>query len=187
MIRIKTYNELFGFGSMPYDDLCNRFFKELVDNIHNIKVGKFSDYRREATIARNSKNINEDREYKTKRIDFNHKIEDINSNQKSKDIFKINNNTKVEVVKNYSKHRFGSKVLGSVNQNIYSLSINGKHFVSDVRGKEGKSLVSLNIVKKYWDFLSDVSTLQENLKKKLISKYQYEFELDRIKLKYLKM
>ena len=62
--------------------------------------------------------------------------------------------------------------------------INGKHFIGDVRGEEGKMLVNPKLAEMYWNFLTDVVDLQEKYQKRLVSDSQRDSELSKVKTKY---
>lgn len=102
----------------------------------------------------------------------------------AKELKKSKSPIKIAVIKNHSRHRFSSKLLGGGSESSYSLSINGKHFIGDKRGSEGKMLVSPSIVKKYWNFLDDICKLQDKFERELIDNSEYKSELSKIKKKY---
>ena len=200
-MRIIKYNEfvneIFGFGKLKYDDLAKSTLSKLLDNINNVEVHKFADYKREVTISlENEKSDNskekidslqerrvEGLKKSVSSIPFNPK-KNVRDIIKSVDYSKV---TKIEVMKNYSKHRTSSKMFGVFDENTYTLSINGKHFVSDIRGEEGKSLVSNKITKLFWNLLTELEELQANLKKKLIEKDEYDTKVSELKNKYSKL
>lgn len=93
--------------------------------------------------------------------------------------------TYVSVMKIQSGHRFSSKFLGATKEDSYSLSINGKHFVSDVKGKEGQKLVNPKITEMYWNFLTELGKLQDRRKRNDIkTNSEYDSEVDKLKNKY---
>ena len=200
-MRIIKYNEfvneIFGFGKLKYDDLAKSTLSKLLDNINNVEVHKFADYKREVTISLENEKSDNSKEkidsLKERRVEgLKKSVSSIPFNPKKnvRDIIKsidYSKVTKIEVMKNYSKHRTSSKMFGVFDENTYTLSINGKHFVSDIRGEEGKSLVSNKITKLFWNLLTELEELQANLKKKLIEKDEYDTKVSELKNKYSKL
>ena len=172
MINILTVNEFFVFGKpLPYDGLAKKTFSQLLDCLDSIEVRKFADDKREVTFTPKTKN-----ESVSSRSN--------NLRKEDKIIDKKSDQVKIEVMRNYSRHRFSSKLLGKTKQDSYALAINGKHLIKDERGDEGKSLVSNNIIESYWNLLTDVNTIQDDLKRRLIDKEDYQSKLSDIKRKY---
>lgn len=93
-------------------------------------------------------------------------------------------NIDIAVIKNYSKHRTSSKIWGNRKENDYSLAINGKHLISDIRGQEGKTLVSPKIIQIFWSFLSELSEIQDKYKRGLIDESEYDSAISGVKSKY---
>jgi hypothetical protein len=186
-------NELFGFGKKyEFDSKAIEVFQDLLENIDKIEVQKFADYRREVTLTKKKEeqdsSIESSGEVKEARImrfpKSQTKITKVGKvESKNKQNTQIDD-TDVAVLKNYSKHRKSSKIWGSFKENSYSLVINGKHFIGDVRGEEGKMLVNPKLTEMYWNFLSDVANLQEKYQKRLVSDSQRDSELSKIKTKY---
>ncbi len=201
-------NELFGFGKSKYDDIAKSNFNKLLDNLDKVQVQKYADYKREVII-----DLKKDETKSESEVNNKEKVPPVSGESEREnskveerkviglkkqggeytppksihDVIKkpdYTNQTKIEVMKNYSKHRLSSKIFGKGDQNTYSLAINGKHFVSDVRGEEGKSLVSDNISKLFWNLLSELSTIQEDFRKKLIDENEYKKKISDIKTKY---
>lgn len=179
------------FESYEYDGIAKSTFSKLLSNIEDLEVRKFSDNRREVTIKKNKdKDIKEsiDPNYRIKRRELkNPEKKEIITKDKETTFKSMNSpdeDINVIVMKNHSKHRFSSKLFGVLNQDSYSLSINGKHFVSDVRGKEGKMLVDPSIAKIYWNFLTDLHNIQDKYKRGLIDSDSYDTSLSKIKSKY---
>ena len=208
-MKIERYNEfivneIFGFGKpLQYDNVAKDNFKKLLDDLDNVKVVKYADYKREVVL-----NLKEEESRET-----NRKIDNSTSEGESKNIkegqvvgLKKKNTsvsytpqtslhdaikkpdysklTKIEVMKNYSKHRISSKIFGVGKEDSYSLAINGKHFISDIRGEEGKILVSNKLTKLFWDLLSELWILQEDLRKNLIKEPDYKKKVSELKNKY---
>jgi hypothetical protein len=193
-------NELFDFLSKKYefDSRAKEVFKKLLDNIDNLEVQEFADYRREVTLKENSKETSSEqekeervevKENRTMRVPRGQKVTQTSQTVTGetpsfKQKYKQGGNIKVAVMKNYSKHRTSSKIWGSGKENTFSLSINNQHFISNERGKEGSILVNPKIVLMYWNFLSDVGNAQLKYKKRNMSESEYDSEIDRIKSKY---
>lgn len=93
-------------------------------------------------------------------------------------------NIDIAVIKNYSKHRNSSKIWGNRKENDYSLVINGKHLISDIRGQEGKTLVSPKIIQIFWSFLSELSEIQDKYKRGLIDESEYDSAISSVRSKY---
>lgn len=183
-------NELFGFGKKyEFDSKAIEVFQDLLENIKNIEVQKFADYRREVTLTKKKEESieksDEVKEARIMRVPKSQtkitKVGKIESKDKQNTPIDV---TDVAVLKNYSKHRKSSKIWGTFKENSYSLVINGKHFISDVRGEEGKMLVNPKLAEMYWNFLTDVVNLQEKYQKRLVSDSQRDSELSKIKTKY---
>lgn len=187
-------NELFGFGKKyEFDSKAIEVFQDLLENIKNIEVQKFADYRREVTLTKKKEEEQESSIDKSDEVKEARIMRVPKSQTKITKVGKIESKNKqntpidvtdVAVLKNYSKHRKSSKMWGSFKENSYSLVINGKHFISDVRGEEGKMLVNPKLAEMYWNFLSDVANLQEKYQKRLVSDSQRDSELSKIKTKY---
>lgn len=92
--------------------------------------------------------------------------------------------TEVVAMKGQSGHRLFTKLLGKTKEDYYSISINGKHFVSDAKGKEGQPLVNPKISEMYYNFLDEIGKLQEKAKRNLIDLNDYDNSLNKIKTKY---
>lgn len=211
ILNFKEYstNELFGFLGKKYefDSRAKEVFKKLLDNIDNLEVLEFADYRREVSLKEVDKQDKKDNE-KESQDEIHDDVELKESREmrvpRGKKVVKTqttstsdeksfkkkynggSNNIDVAVMKNYSKHRNSSKVWGTKKENSYSLSINNQHFISDERGKEGQLLVNPKIVEMYWNFLSDIGNAQIKYKKRNITEEQYDSELNKIKDKYSK-
>jgi hypothetical protein len=199
-------NELFDFLSKKYefDSRAKEVFKKLLDNIDNLEVQEFADYRREVSLSVNPKEESKEvkkkegieevevKEARTMRVPRGQKVTQTSQTSQTvtgetpsfKQKYKQGGDIKVTVMKNYSKHRTSSKIWGSGKENTFSLAINNQHFISDERGKEGKLLVNPKIVVMYWNFLSDIGNVQAKYKKRNISESEYDSEIDRIKSKY---
>lgn len=150
------------------------------------------------SVEKNKSNIDEvDDEFIDENVDPNYRIKRRQlKNPERKEIvskeeedFKSKNkpsskNIEISVMKKHSKHRFSSKFWGSRKENDYSLAINGKHFISDIRGEEGKTLVGPKLVQLYWNFLSELSEIQDRYKRGLINESGYDSEIQKIKSKY---
>jgi hypothetical protein len=53
-------NEIFGIGKpLPYDGIAKENFKKLLDNLEDVKVNKYADYKREVLINLKSKKSEE--------------------------------------------------------------------------------------------------------------------------------
>jgi hypothetical protein len=181
-------NELFGFGKKyEFDSKAIEVFQDLLENIEDIEVQKFADYRREVVLTK-KKNVEEDstevKESRIMRVPNSKTKFSQTSSSSFKTKYKQSDDVDVAVLKNYSKHRKSSKIWGSFRENSYSLMINGKHFISDIRGEEGKMLVNPKLSEMYWNFLTEVADLQEKYKKRLVTDSQYDSELGKIKTKY---
>lgn len=185
-------NEIFGIGKpLPYDGIAKENFKKLLDNLEDVKVNKYADYKREVLINLKSKKSEEtnDKVQEGQVVGLKKKNTSVSYSPQTSihDAIKksdYSNVTKIEIMKNYSKHRMSSKIFGVGKEDTYSLSINGKHFISDVRGEEGKVLVSNKISKAFWELLSELSVIQEDFRKKLIKEDVYEKKLSDLKNKY---
>lgn len=90
----------------------------------------------------------------------------------------------IAVMKGYSGHRTSSKFWGATKEDSYSLSINGKHFVSNVKGKEGEPLVNPKIAEMYYNFMTEIGNIQTKRKRNLMDESEYNSELSKIKTKY---
>lgn len=181
-------NELFGFGKKyEFDSKAIEVFQDLLENIEDIEVQKFADYRREVVLTK-KKNVEEDstevKESRIMRVPNSKTKFSQTSSSSFKTKYKQSDDVDVAVLKNYSKHRKSSKIWGSFRENSYSLMINGKHFISDIRGEEGKMLVNPKLSEMYWNFLTEVADLQDKYKKRLVTDSQYDSELGKIKTKY---
>lgn len=141
------------------DEVDNEFIDENVDPNYRIKRRQLKNPERKEIVSK------EEDDFKSKNKPSSKNIE-------------------ISVMKNHSKHRFSSKFWGSIKENDYSLAINGKHFISDVRGEEGKTLVSPKLVQLYWGFLSELSEIQDRYKRGLINESGYDSEIQKIKSKY---
>lgn len=192
LLRFDEYstNEIFGFLNKKYefDSRAKEVFKELLNNIQGLEVQEFSDYRREVTLKeKDQKDSDEFLESRNMRVPRDEKVIKTQTTSKELPSFKQkykHGDIDVAVMKNYSKHRLSSKILGNGKQNSYSLSINNQHFISDERGKEGQFLVNPKISEMYWNFLSDIGNAQEKYKKRNLRESEYDSELSRIKSKY---
>jgi hypothetical protein len=171
---------------LRYDDVAKENLKKLLDNLENVKVIKFADYKRSVEISNTNDKVEERKviglKKKNQSVNFDPKNAVSNSIKKPD----YSKSTKIEVMKNYSKHRVSSKIFGVGKEDSYSLSINGKHFVSDIRGEEGKTLVSNKITKAFWEILSELSTLQEDKRKNIISEEEYNDSVTELKNKWFK-
>ena len=87
-------------------------------------------------------------------------------------------------MKGYSGHRTSSKFWGATKEDSYSLSINGKHFVGNVKGKEGEPLVNPKIAEMYYNFMTEIGNIQTKRKRNLMDESEYNSELSKIKTKY---
>lgn len=184
---IYKYNELFNFSKpLRYDDVAKENLKKLLDNLENVKIVKFADYKRSVEISNTNDKVEERKviglKKKNQSVNFDPKNAVSNSIKKPD----YSKSTKIEVMKNYSKHRVSSKVFGVGKEDSYSLAINGKHFISDIRGEEGKTLVSNKITKAFWEILSELSTLQEDKRKNIISEEEYNDSVTELKNKWFK-
>lgn len=184
---IYKYNELFNFSKpLRYDDVAKENLKKLLDNLENVKVIKFADYKRSVEISNSNDKVEERKviglKKKNQSVNFDPKNAVSNSIKKPD----YSKSTKIEVMKNYSKHRVSSKIFGVGKEDSYSLAINGKHFISDIRGEEGKTLVSNKITKAFWEILSELSTLQEDKRKNIISEEEYNDSVTELKNKWNK-
>lgn len=184
---IYKYNELFNFSKpLRYDDVAKENLKKLLDNLESVKVIKFADYKRSVEISNSNDKVEERKVIGLKRknqsVNFDPKNAVSNSIKKPD----YSKSTKIEVMKNYSKHRVSSKIFGVGKEDSYSLAINGKHFISDIRGEEGKNLVSNKITKAFWEILSELSTLQEDKRKNIISEEEYNDSVTELKNKWNK-
>lgn len=185
-------NEIFGIGKpLPYDGIAKENFKKLLDNLEDVKVNKYADYKREVLINLKSKKSEEtgDKVQEGQVVGLKKKNTSVSYKPQTSIHDAINksdysNVTKIEIMKNYSKHRKSSKVFGVGKEDTYSLSINGKHFISDIRGEEGKVLVSNKISKAFWELLSELSIIQEDFRRKLIKEDVYKKKLSDLKNKY---
>lgn len=148
-----------GHTKSNVDEVDSEFIDENVDPNYRIKRRQLKNPERKEIVSK------EEEDFKSK------------NNPSSKNI-------EISVTKNYSKHRFSSKFWGSRKENDYSLAINGKHFISDIRGEEGKTLVSPKMVQIYWNFLSELSEIQDRYKRGLLNETGYDFEIQKIKSKY---
>lgn len=177
--------EFFNIKALPYDEVAKKTFKLLLDNLETIDVKKFADYRRDVTVS-NAENSNESRNVIAKNfVSKKDKKVVSDSNTSSSDNSKQSiGATKVSVMKNQSKHRLSSKIYGAIKQASYSLAINGKHFVSEERGKEGSPLVSKNISEGYWNLLTDVAKVQDDYKRRLINDDEFKSKIEDIRNKY---
>lgn len=184
---IYKYNELFNFSKpLRYDDVAKENLKKLLDNLENVKVIKFADYKRSVEISNTNDKVEERKviglKKKNQSVNFDPKNAVSNSIKKPD----YSKSTKIEVMKNYSKHRVSSKIFGVGKEDSYSLAINGKHFISDIRGEEGKTLVSNKITKAFWEILSELSILQEDKRKNIISEEEYNDSVTELKNKWNK-
>lgn len=184
---IYKYNELFNFSKpLRYDDVAKENLKKLLDNLESVKVIKFADYKRSVEISNTNDKVEERKviglKKKNQSVNFDPKNAVSNSIKKPD----YSKSTKIEVMKNYSKHRVSSKIFGVGKEDSYSLAINGKHFISDIRGEEGKTLVSNKITKAFWEILSELSTLQEDKRKNIISEEEYNDSVTELKNKWNK-
>lgn len=184
---IYKYNELFNFSKpLRYDDVAKENLKKLLDNLENVKVIKFADYKRSVEISNSNDKVEERKviglKKKNQSVNFDPKNAVSNSIKKTD----YSKSTKIEVMKNYSKHRVSSRIFGVGKEDSYSLAINGKHFISDIRGEEGKTLVSNKITKAFWEILSELSILQEDKRKNIISEEEYNDSVTELKNKWNK-
>jgi len=185
-------NEIFGIvKSLPYDGIAKENFKKLLDNLEDVKVNKYADYKREVLINLKSKKSEEanDKVQEGQVVGLKKKNTSVSYSPQTSihDAIKksdYSNVTKIEIMKNYSKHRKSSNIFGVGKEDTYSLSINGKHFISDIRGEEGKVLVSNKISKAFWELLSELSVIQEDFRRRLIKEDVYKKKLSDLKNKY---
>lgn len=98
--------------------------------------------------------------------------------------YKNTGRTSITVNKTSSKHRLSSKILGAGNGNSFSLAINGKTYVGNIKGKEGDPLINPKISQMYYDFLTELGYIQDKLKRDNMDESEYQSEINKIKSKY---
>jgi len=98
--------------------------------------------------------------------------------------YKTTGKTSITVNKTSSKHRLSSKIWGAGSENSFSLAINGKTYVGNIKGKEGEPLINPKISQMYYDFLTELGYIQDKLKRNNMDESEYQSERNKIKSKY---
>jgi hypothetical protein len=185
-------NEIFGFlnKKYKYDDLAKETFKNMLNCIEDLKVSVYADYKRSVTFSKSDVHKEEFvKESVPPRVHTLKKMSQSDRHKKvatkvSQSDFKTNYNqfgkTEVVSMKNTSKSRLSSKLLGSFKGASYLLSINGKTFVDT----DGNMLVNPKISEIYYNFLTELGNIQDDFKRENLSDEDYATNLDKIKKKY---